>query len=97
MSLSLSRLLSLAVIAVAYVSAWPMHSGFWLVTLGCGPLLVLIWFPDEIDEFTYGAWYRGYQIDSHTPPVLIASMGWIVLLLFSLGLCVLRYFGKQAH
>jgi hypothetical protein len=41
MSLSLSRLLSLLVTAVAYLSAWPMQSGFWLVTLGCGPLLVL--------------------------------------------------------
>lgn len=54
MNLSTSRVLSLIVLAVSYVSAWPMHSGFWLVTLGCGPMLLLIWFPEEIDDFTFG-------------------------------------------
>ena len=93
MYLSVSRGLSLLVLAVAYASAWRMHAGFWLVTAGCAPLLALIWFPEEIDEFTFGAWYRGYQIDSHTPPALIATMGWIVLLLFASALFVVRFFG----
>lgn len=92
--MSLSRVLSVIVTAVAYVGAWPMHTGVWLVTLGCAPLLALIWFPRQIDEFTFGDWHRGYQIDVHTPPVLIAAMGWIVLLLFAGALIVVRFFGK---
>jgi len=71
-----------------------MHNGLWLVTLGCVPLLALIWFPEEVDEFTFGAWYRGNQIDSHSPPVLIAVMGWVALLLFATALFVVRFFGK---
>jgi hypothetical protein len=94
MNLSMSRVLSLIVVAVAYVSAWPMHNGVWLVTLGCGPMLFLIWFPREIDDFTFGLWYRGYQIDSHTPGALIAAMGWIVLVLFVAALFIARHTGK---
>ena len=90
----MSRLLSVLVTALAYVGAWPIHTGAWLVTLGCAPLLALIWFPEQIDEFTFGAWYRGYQIDSHTPPVLIAVLGWLLLLLFASALLVLRFSGK---
>jgi hypothetical protein len=72
--LSVSRVLSLIVLAAAYISAWPMHSGFWLVTLACGPM---------------------YQIDSHTPGVLIAIRGWIVLLLFAAALFVARYASRD--
>jgi hypothetical protein len=89
-----SRVLSLILIAVAYVSAWPMHNGLWLVTLGCVPILALIWYPEEVDDYTFGAWYRGNQIDTHTPPVLIAAMGWFVLLVFATALFVARFFGK---
>ncbi len=73
MNFSVARVLSLIVLAAAYFSAWPMHSGFWLVTFGCGPMLLLIWFPQGIDDLTFGLWYRGYQIDSHTPGVLIET------------------------
>ena len=90
----MSRVLSLIVTAVAYVSAWPMHTGLWLVSIGCVPLLALIWFPRQIDELTFGDWHRGYQIDAHTPPVLIAAIGWMVLLLFAAALLVIRIYGK---
>ena len=39
--------------------AWPILSGFWLVTLVFVPVLTLIWFPEQIDDLTYGAWYGG--------------------------------------
>jgi uncharacterized membrane protein YoaT (DUF817 family) len=94
MTLSSSRLLSLIVMAIAYIGAWPIHDGFWLVTLGCGPILLLIWFPEEIDDFTYGAWVKGAQIDSHTPGVLIAAVGWIVLVLFASAVFFARYARK---
>ena len=56
-----------------WLGAGGLPSGFWLVTLVCGPGLALIWFPEQIDDFTYGAWYRGYQVDSHTPSLATLS------------------------
>jgi hypothetical protein len=90
MTLSLSRILSLLVVAAAYVRAVWFPSGFWIVTLVSGPILALIWFPEQIDDLTYGAWYQGYQIDSHTPGAAIAALGWIFLLLFVLALFLVR-------
>lgn len=81
MSLSISRLLSLVAVAAAYVRGWSVPSGIAVVTLIVVPLLALIWFPEQIDDLTYGAWYRGYQIDTHTPGGAIAALGWLLLLL----------------
>ena len=53
------------------------------MTLVCGPVFALIWFPEQIDDFTYAAWYRGYQVDSRTPSLAIALMDWFFLILFS--------------
>jgi hypothetical protein len=82
MTLGVWRLLSLIVVAAAGLRAWPITNGLWLVTVVSAPCLILIWFPEQIDELTFGAWYRGYRIDSHTPAVLIAAMGWILLVVF---------------
>lgn len=81
MNLGISRVLSLVILAAAYVRAWSIPSGLWVVTLIFVPLLALIWFPEQIDDLSYGAWYRGYQIDSHTPSGAIAALGWLLLLL----------------
>jgi hypothetical protein len=94
MALSLSRVLSLLVVGAAYVRAWWLPSGFWIVTLVSGPLLAFIWFPDQIDELTFGSWYRGYQIDSHTPGIAIAAMGWVFLLLFVSALFLAHFPAK---
>jgi hypothetical protein len=94
MILSLSRVLSLVVVAAAYARAWWIPSGLWLVTLVCGPALALIWFPEQIDDLTFGAWTRGSQIDRHTPAAAIAAMGWVFLLLFVVALSLARYSGK---
>lgn len=63
-------------------------SGFWIVTFVSGAILTLIWFPGQVDELTFGTWSGGYQIDSHTPGVAVAALGWIFLLLFALALLV---------
>jgi hypothetical protein len=42
MNFSISRVLSLVVVAAAYVRAWSIPGGFWVVTLVCGPVLALI-------------------------------------------------------
>ena len=94
MTLSPSRVLSLVVVAAAYQRSWWIPSGFWVVTLVCAPLLALIWFPEQIDDLTFGAWYRGYQIDSHTPGIAIAALGWVFLLLFAAALFLARLSAK---
>jgi hypothetical protein len=94
MNLSMSRILSLVVVAAAYGRAWSIPSGFWVVTLVVVPVLALIWFPEQIDDLTYGAWYRGYQIDSHTPSGAIAALGWFILLLCVVALFLARFSHK---
>jgi uncharacterized membrane protein YoaT (DUF817 family) len=90
-----SRVLSLAVLAVAYLRAWHIGLSGWYVTLLGAPLLLLIWFPREVDEFTYGAWTKGNRIDSHTPAVLIAGFGWILLVLITMVLFVARIVSRS--
>jgi hypothetical protein len=93
MNLSISRLLSLVVVAAAYIRVWSIPSGIAVVTLIVVPLLALIWFPEQIDDLTYGAWYRGYQIDTHTPSGAIAALGWLLLLLCIAAL----FFARLSH
>lgn len=93
MSLSISRLLSLVAVAAAYVRVWSVPAGIAVVTLIVVPLLALIWFPEQIDDLTYGAWYRGYQIDTHTPGGAIAALGWLLLLLCVAAL----FFARLSH
>jgi hypothetical protein len=45
--------------------------------------LVLIWFPEEVNDYTIGLWIDGYKIENPTPPVMIAGFGWILLLLLN--------------
>jgi hypothetical protein len=94
MTLSLSRVLSLLVVAAEYVRAFWIPSGFWIVTFVSVPILALIWFPEQIDDLTFGSWSRGYQIDSHTPSVAVAALGWIFLLLFALALFLAHFQSK---
>ena len=93
MNLSVSRVLSLLVVAAGYVRVWSVPAGIAVVTLIVVPLLALIWFPEQIDDLTYGAWYRGYQIDTHTPGGAIAALGWLLLLLCVTAL----FFSRLSH
>jgi hypothetical protein len=54
----------------------------------------LIWFPEQIDDLTFGAWYQGSQVDRHTPAVAVAALGWVFLLLFVLVLFLARIHSK---
>jgi hypothetical protein len=40
--------------------------------------MALIWFPEEIGEFT-GYSFRGHRIDTETPPFLVSAAGWFLL------------------
>ena len=78
---------------MAYVRVWSVPAGIAVATLIVVPLLALIWFPEQIDDLTYGAWYRGYQIDTHTPSGAIAALGWVLLLLCVAAL----FFARLSH
>lgn len=94
MNFSTSRVLSLVVVAVAYARAWSIPYGLWVATLVFGPLLAMIWFPEQIDDLTYGSWYRGYQIDSHTPSGAIVALGWLLLMVCASVLFLARFSHK---
>jgi hypothetical protein len=82
-----ARALSLAVSAVALLRAWSLSLSVWAVLILLLPLLWLIWFPSQVDEYTFGLWYRGNRIDAHTPAFLISAFGWTFLLLLTVALC----------
>jgi hypothetical protein len=94
MNISLSRALSLLVVAAAYVRACWIPHGYLIVTLISAPILALIWFPEQIDDLTFGAWYQGSQIDRHTPSGAVAALGWLFLLLFVLALFLAHFPSK---
>src|SRR5271165_3857175 len=75
-----SRSLSIVVAVAALYRVWPNPSALLRVALIMAPPMVLIWFPEQIDEYTFGTWHRGYRIDAHTPPAMIAMFGWVILL-----------------
>ena len=80
------RSAALAVAALGLARAWPDARSLWAIALVGGGALALIWFPDTIDDLTFGSCQRGYQIDSHTPPWMICGFGWSLLLLITVAL-----------
>jgi hypothetical protein len=84
------HLVVLVIILADLWRAMPSHDLLWAVVLCDGVAAGLIFFAKQIDEITFGTWQRGYQIDRHTPPFLIAGFGWVLLLSFS----ALLFFGR---
>jgi hypothetical protein len=76
-----SRSLSIILAIVVLYRMWPNKDGLVSIAIAMAAPLVLIWFPDLIDEYTFGTWDKGNRIDAHTPPVMIAMFGWVILLL----------------
>jgi hypothetical protein len=60
---------------------WPSMSTVGYVLLALAAPIVLIWFPEQVDDYTFGMWDKGNRIDVHTPPLMIAIFGWALLLL----------------
>ena len=81
MTRTMSRALSVVLVAFTAWRSWSILKDEWYVVLAAVPLLVLIWFPEWVDELSFGATRGGYQIDSHTPAFLISAVGWVLLLL----------------
>ncbi len=76
-----SRSLSIMLAAVLLYRLWPNRGGLVSFAIAMAAPLVLIWFPEEIDEYTFATWDKGNRIDKHTPPVMIVMFGWVILLL----------------
>ena len=93
MLLSTSRLLSLVVTAAAALHVLRTSMQSWYLLVIVVPALLLIWFAEQIDDLTFGTWHHGYLIDTHTPAVLIAGFGWILLIVEAIILMKLRMIG----
>jgi len=81
--MTLSRLLSGIIALIGLVVAFIHFHSHILLNYCLFTLieLVLIWFPDEVNEYTLGLWIDGYKIQNQTPTAMIAGIGWILLLL----------------
>jgi hypothetical protein len=75
--------LALVVVLVTLIGAWPNHHLMWSVAFMDGMALLLIYFPDTIDDLTFGLVTRGGPIDAHTPPWMISFVGWLLILLMA--------------
>ena len=77
------RSLSVAFALVTLAAAWPKSNLMVAIALVDAVALLLIFFPETIDDFTYGSYSRGGQIDSHTPSWMISGVGWLLMLLMA--------------
>ena len=42
--------------------------------------VLMIWFPEEINDYTLGLTGEGSTIDKPTPAIFISGFGWLILL-----------------
>jgi hypothetical protein len=83
----------LVVLVIALADLWraqPDTDLVWAVVICDGAAAGLIFFAKQIDDITFGTTQRGGKIDAHTPPFLIAGLGWLLLFGFS----TLLFFGR---
>lgn len=81
MMITVDKLVALGLVVV-YGTIGLVMGGFILLpglAISLLPPLGLIWFADELGDFT-GYVGRGGVVDQTSPPFLIAGFGWIVLI-----------------
>jgi len=83
MRLLQGRFVAPGITALTFAKAWSHSQWLWGIAFVDAVALFLIWAPDEIDEWAFGAYLRGGEVNSHTPAWMIAGFGWILLLLIS--------------
>ncbi len=74
------RVLAVAVCLLTVAGAWPNTRVMAATLIVDAVALVLIFFAAAIDDLTFGTYWRGGKIDSHTPPWMISGIGWALLL-----------------
>ncbi|MCZ7644566.1 MAG: hypothetical protein M5U26_04660 [Planctomycetota bacterium] len=57
-------------------------------------VLVVIWFPDELDELLTDYTERGQAVHGATPGCLISALGWFLLLGVPLTVFLIRRYGS---
>lgn len=77
------RSIALIVVSATLVGAWPNANVMWAIAIVDAVGFVLICFPDTIDDLTFGTFTRGARIDAHTPPWMIAGIGWLLIFLMA--------------
>ncbi len=89
MQITIGKVLGLLV-AIGFVIAMILESGVGMnIAKGSLALMLpvaLIWFPEELGSIT-GNIGRGGNINTETTPIIISSVGWLILL----GIPVLAY------
>ena len=89
----ISRILSLAIVVlyltVLHVSEPEISQGTYQGYLAMLLPLALIWFPQQLGEFT-GYVGHGGQIDTQTPAWMVAGAGWFLLVGLPLLLILLN-------
>ena len=82
MQITIWKVLGLLV-AIGFVIAMILEGGVGMnIAQGSLALMLpvaLIWFPEEFGSFT-GYIGRGGNINTETPPILISTIGWLILL-----------------
>lgn len=78
LGLTRAGILSLVIVLAMLWHGWSKAGHIIIMVI---PPLALIWFPQVIDEYTFGSWYKGNRIDVHTPAFLLEAVGWMLLLL----------------
>jgi hypothetical protein len=93
----ISRGLAIAITAAVSLRVWMLDHHLWFAAFVLGLPLVLIWFPEEIDDLSFGTWDRGNQINVHTPAFLISAFGWAILLLEAWVIFLSQAFSRHFH
>jgi len=79
----LRRTFQALLVLLPLAKAWPDSRVFRAVLIVDLVGLALIYFSAEIDDLTFGSSSRGRTIDAHTPPFMIAAIGWLLLWLMA--------------
>jgi len=92
--MSASRIVSGLLYLGCVLFAAADRDGQELFAVAAGVLVpvVLIWFPEEVNDLTLGMWWDGPFIDRSTPPAFIAGFGWLLLVLVVIGGVTMRCF-----
>ena len=72
----LSLLIALGYVVGLFLAADEINAGFLCPCVYLLFPLALIWFPEQVGEFT-GYVGRGGNIDTESPPMLVSIFGWI--------------------
>ena len=86
MDMQMSRIISGAIYVGGIVLAIVRFESkeIFLVLVCLAVPVAMIWYPNEINDYTIGTFGVGGEINKPTPPAMISGFGWICLIGFVL-------------